>query len=230
MSDHTVKSFQNELEELQSLLIRMGGLAETQMHDAIDCLIHQDKGAAASVIEHDRKIDALELEIEQYAIKVLALRQPMADDLRITISAIKISNELERIGDLSKNIAKRALALKDPLPQSMARGIGRMGRLAQEQLHDVLDAMTTENVDQAVRVWARDEEIDSMNTSMFREVLTYMMEDPRMITMGSHLQFAAKNVERAGDHATNIAEIVYYILSGQKLVGERPKNDLSADT
>jgi len=226
--DHTVKSFDVELRRLVQEIAQMGGLAEEQLAQAIDALARRDSEAAAKVIESDRRIDTMEHDASNLAVRILALRQPMATDLREVVAAIKISSDIERIGDYAKNIAKRALQLNQLGPLRPVSSIPRMGRLAQQIVKDVLDAYVEKDAALAVAAWRRDEEIDDLYTSLFRELLTYMMEDPRNITLCIHLLFCAKNIERMGDHATNIAETVYYMVEGRPLADERPKGDTTA--
>jgi phosphate transport system protein len=230
MNDHTVKSFDEQLQALSAAVAQMGGLAEAQLAAAIDAIARRDSNAAESAVAGDARIDALQLEIEERALKLLALRQPMAVDLRDTMAAIKIANELERIGDLAKNIAKRALVLNREPPIRLTQSLGRMGKAAQNQLKQVLDAFTSRNADEAEAVWARDGEIDEIYNSLFRELLTYMMEDPRTIGLCTHLLFVAKNIERSGDHCTNIAEVVYHMVRAGHLSAARPKADTTSET
>ena len=226
MSDHIVRSFDDELGQITAEVARMGGLAEAQIGEALDCVLRRDVKLAEQVRERDKELDALEVEIERKAIRLIALRQPMANDLRHAVAALKIASNLERCGDLAKNIAKRSLVLAGAEAATpLSRSIDRLGRLVAGRLKDVLDAYTSSDLDQAVAVWKRDEEIDSHYDSLFRELLTYMMGDPKMITPGAHLLFIAKNLERIGDHATNIAEIIHYELTGQDIGAERPKMD-----
>ena len=200
MTDHTVRRFDNELRELAIRITRMGGLCEQALTDAAIALKRQDTGAAMVVIDEDMRIDGLERETEELAIQMIARRQPMAGDLREIVAAVKIAADLERIGDLAKNIAKRVVALQDQAqPARIIRGLDHISELALQQLKDVLDAYTRRDADKAVVVWRRDSDLDAVYTSIFRELLTYMMEDPRNITLCTHLLFAAKNVERIGD-------------------------------
>ncbi len=229
-SEHLVKSFEEELKRLHNLISRMGGLAETQLADAIRAVTDRDTELAAEVVEGDPKVDDLEREIDDLALKVLALRQPMASDLRSILSALKISAELERIADYAANVAKRSIALNQVAPIRPVHGIPRMGQVVKEMIKDVLDAYVSNDVDKAVRVWNRDEELDEMYSSLFRELLTYMMEDPRNITAATHLLFIAKNIERIGDHATNVAEMIYFQVKGVPLRESRPKGDASSFT
>jgi phosphate transport system protein len=210
----------------------MGGLTEAQLANAIESVSRRDSELAQRTVEQDRRIDTLEHEVEARAIRVIALRQPMATDLREVISAIKISTDLERIGDLAKNIAKRALVIQGDFetPVRLIQGIARMGRLAQGQLKSVLDACSNRDAQAAMEVWRGDEEIDEMYNSVFRELLTYMMEDPRTIGVCTHLLFIAKNIERIGDHATNIAETVSYVVTGEYVSDDRPKGDKTSST
>ncbi len=232
MTDHIVTSFSEELEQLSINVSKMGGMAEAQLQNAIDAITRRDMKLADYTIENDQKLDDLELLIEENAVELIALRQPMALDLREAMTAIKIASDLERIGDLAKNISKRSLVIFQDYetPNRLVQGLSRMGKLSLGQLKLVLDAYTNRDVDTANKVWVSDEEIDEMYNSVFRELLTYMMEDPRMIGMCTHLLFVAKNIERIGDHATNIAETVSYLVTGDRMVGERPKGDKTSTT
>ena len=224
--EHTVKAYGEELNNLTADVVRLGGLAEAQVADAVVAFARRDTGIAQGVIERDEKLDTLQAEIERKAIRLIALRQPVAQDLRRTVAAMKFSMQLERCGDLAKNIAKRCLVLADSEPLTpLTRSIERMGNLVAARLKDVLDAYTSGNLDRAVAVWARDDEVDEHYNSLFRELLTYMMADPRTINACAHLLFIAKNLERIGDHATNLAEIVYFEITGEELISERPKGD-----
>ncbi|QYF87683.1 phosphate signaling complex protein PhoU [Brevundimonas sp. PAMC22021] len=224
MNQHTVKAYGDELNQITAEIARMGGLAEAQVADAIDSVARRDVGLARSVIERDSKLDQLHRDIEKKAIRMIALRQPVASDLRRTYGAIKMASDLERTGDLAKNIAKRALVLAESEPmQPLTRSIERMGRLVSMRLRDVLDAYTASEVDRALAVWHTDDEVDEHYNALFRELLTYMMGDPRTIGACTHLLFMAKNLERIGDHATNIAETVHYEITGDDIMGERPR-------
>jgi phosphate transport system protein len=225
MTEHTVRSFSADLEELSVDLARMGGLAEDMLSDAIQAIAMRDTALADTVVARDPQIDALQVEAEKKILRLLALRQPLARDLRQTISALKIAAELERIGDLAKNIAKRAKVLDAVQPAGALKGLSRMGRLVTAQLKRVLDAYSALETDAANKVWTRDEEVDEHYQSLFRELLTYMMEDPRTISGCAHLLFVAKNLERIGDHCTNIAEEVHFLVTGEQLPTERPKVD-----
>ncbi len=230
MSEHTVKAFTEQLEMLSSTVAQMGGLAEAQLADAADAIAKRDTMLAERAISGDPDIDALQQQIEDQALKLLALRQPMAVDLRETLAAIKIASELERIGDLAKNIAKRALVLNREPPIRLTQSLARMGRASLSQLKLVLDAYSDRDAEGAETVWRNDDEIDEIYNSLFRELLTYMMEDPRTIGLCTHLLFVAKNIERAGDHATNIAETVYHMVKGGHLSSDRPKADVTSTT
>jgi phosphate transport system protein len=230
VTEHILKAFDSELEDLRRRISEMGGIAESMLADSISSLVRKDAPLAQSVITADARLDVLQREVEEHAILMIARRQPLAVDLRETISAIRISGDVERIGDLAKNISKRALAIAGQFqPQKVVAGLQHMSELAMAQLKDVLDAYVQKNSKAALDVWQRDGQIDSLNTSLFRELLTYMMEDPRNISFCTHLLFVAKNVERIGDHTTNIAETVHYLASGETLTAERPKNDRSSD-
>ena len=230
MTEHTVKAFTEQLESLATGVAQMGGLAEAQLADAVEAIAKRDTRLAESAVSGDKQIDQLQQTIEDQALKLLALRQPMAVDLRETLAAIKIASELERIGDLAKNIAKRAIVLNREPPIRLAQSLARMGRQALAQLKLVLDAYSDRDAAAAEAVWRQDGEIDETYNSLFRELLTYMMEDPRTIGLCTHLLFVAKNIERAGDHATNIAEVVYHMVSGGHLATERPKADTTSET
>jgi phosphate transport system protein len=206
----------------------MGGLAETQLATAIEALTRRDTALAEQVVLGDAAIDALEEELAERAVRLLALRQPMATDLREVIAALKISSDVERIGDYAANVAKRVMTLNQ-IPQiPHANSVPRMAKLAQNIIKDTLDAYATRDAERAIDAWHRDAEVDEMYTGLFRELLTYMMEDPRNITPSTHLLFIAKNIERIGDHATNVAETIHYLVTGQRMVGGRPKGDTTS--
>jgi phosphate transport system protein len=231
VTDHTVRSYEEELKLLDTKIAQMGGLAEEVLGHAIDALLRRDPGLAEATIDADKKIDLMEREIEEHAITIIARRQPMAIDLRQIMTSIRIAVDLERIGDLSKNIAKRALAIaEEQHPKQLMLGLRHMGVTAMEQLHDVLDAYSERNPEKALKVWTRDDELDSMYNSIFRELLTYMMEDPRNIGLCTHLLFGAKNLERIGDHATNVAETIHFLVYAASFPDERPKSDVTSLT
>lgn len=230
MQEHIVTSFEEALDSINECLARMGGLAEKQLADSIEAITRRDRSLAEQTVASDRQIDALEVDIEAQALRLIALRQPMAIDLRETVSAIKISSDLERIGDLAKNIAKRALAVEQASPGRAMQGLERMGRQVLNQLKEVLDAYAQRDHERALVVWRRDEEIDEMYNSLFRELLTYMMEDPRTISLCTHLLFVAKNLERIGDHSTNIAETIQFLVTGDPFSEDRPKGDTTSVT
>ena len=230
MSEHIVKSFTEQLEALTNAVAQMGGLTENQFGNAIEAIARRDTSLADAAVSSDVRIDQLQQAVEEQALKVLALRQPMAVDLRDTLAAIKIAAELERIGDYAKNIGKRALVLNREPPIRLTQSLARMGRQCLAQLKAVLDAYSHRDAKAAEQVWLHDEEIDGLYNSLFRELLTYMMEDPRMIGLCTHLLFVAKNIERAGDHATNIAEVVYHMVRAGHLAINRPKADTTSET
>jgi phosphate transport system protein len=224
MNQHTVKAYGDELSQLNAEVVRLGGLAEAQVADAVDSVARRDVALAQAVIQRDERLDDIQRDIERRSIRLIALRQPMAADLRSTVAALKISLSLERTGDLAKNIAKRALILADSEPMSpLTKSIERMGKLVTGRLKDVLDAYTAGELDRAMNVWSRDDEVDEHYNAIFRELLTYMMADPRTIGPCTHLLFMAKNLERIGDHATNLAEIIHYELTGEEVTAERPR-------
>jgi phosphate transport system protein len=221
---HTVKAYGDELNQLTAEVARMGGLAEAQVADAVDSVARRDVALARAVVDRDARLDAMHRDIERKAIRLIALRQPVASDLRRTLASMKLAVDLERTGDLAKNIAKRGLILAEGEPmQPLTRSIERMGKLVSMRLRDVLDAYAAAEIDRAIAVWNTDDEVDEHYNALFRELLTYMMGDPRTITAGTHLLFMAKNLERIGDHATNIAETIYYEITGQEFMGERPR-------
>ncbi len=229
-SDHIVKSYDEELNHLNEALLQMGGLAEANLSAAIEAVATRDVELANRVRGEDAKIDDLEFQVDQMAVRLLALRQPMAKDLRNVIAALKISAALERIGDYAANVAKRSIALSESRAVRPAGNIPRMGQMVQRMIKDVLDAYTQGNAEKAKEVWLRDQDVDDLYNSLFRELLTYMMEDPRNITPCTHLLFIAKNIERIGDHCTNIAEIIYFMVIGKPLTDERPKGHDAAFT
>jgi phosphate transport system protein len=228
-SDHTTKAFDVDLQELKRLIAEMGGRVERQLHSAISALIRRDCEMGQRVVLTDAMLDALQQEIEEKAITTIATRQPMAVDLREVVAVLRIANDLERIGDLAKNIAKRVAVLdQEEIPRQARRGLAHMMDIAIGLLTDVLDAFVSADSAKAAAIRSRDEEIDMMYTSLFRELLTYMMEDSGIVAAGVHLLFCAKNIERAGDHVTNIAESVYYMVEGHTFAEERRKADTTS--
>jgi phosphate transport system protein len=229
--EHIVHSYDAELNQLQNMIAEMGGLAEMQLARAIAALVKYDSDAANDIVEKDRRIDELEDAIDELAVRLIAKRQPMAGDLRTIITGLKVSANLERIGDYAKNIAKRtvtistATGLRGPIAT-----IARMAALVQSMIKNVLDAYIAHDAEKADDVRARDQEVDQIHSGLFRELLTYMMEDPRNITPCTHLLFIAKNIERVGDHVTSVAEQIHYMVHGELPLGERPKQDLSSFT
>jgi phosphate transport system protein len=223
--EHVVKSYGQELAYLDSVITEMGGMAESQLAGAIEAVTRRDTAYATRVIEADVAVDALERSVESLVVRLIALRQPMARDLRQILAALKIASDLERIGDYATNIAKRAVLLAQDMPATPTHAIPRMGRLAQAMVKDMFDAYVERDAEKALAVWIRDEELDEMYTSLFRELLSYMIEDPRNVAGCAHLLFMAKNLERIGDHTTNIAETLYFLVNGRPLDRVRPKGD-----
>lgn len=226
--EHTAKAFDSDLQELTRLVAEMGGLAERQIMESVDALVRRDVSTASRVVASDGEIDKLQRDLEAHAVLTIARRQPMAVDLRQIVGAMRTATDLERIGDLAKNNAKRVMQLdSDFNPLQLIRGLEHMTDLVATQLKSVLDAYAAHDVPAAMAVWKGDEEVDAICTSLFRELLTYMMEDPRNIGFCIHLMFCAKNIERIGDHATNIAETVFYMIEGQQMRDQRPKGDMT---
>jgi phosphate transport system protein len=231
MSEHIVAAYDDELTGIAGHIAEMGGLAERMLVDSVTALVRGDTQLAQAVIANDLRLDALQRRVEEASISLIARRQPMAKDLREVVTALRVSIDMERIGDLAKNIAKRVAALDGHFhPKRLALGVEHIAEIALEQVKSVIDAFTSKDATAALAVRDRDNEIDQMYTSLFRELLTYMMEDPRNITFCTHLLFCAKNIERIGDHATNIAENVYYQVTGQQLADDRQKLDESSLT
>lgn len=226
LTDHIVKSFDDQLKQLGTILVQMGTMVESQLQQAIEALISHNLKQAARIVDQDHQIDVLDQNVSQLAVKILALRQPMAQDLREVVSSLKISSDLERMGDYAANVAKRIPALPEIITnKQIISGLSRMGKAVQQIVKNVLDSYINKNTDRALQAWRQDEEVDALYTSIFRELLTYMMEDIRTIGGCIHLLFIAKNIERIGDHATNIAETVYFMVHGSHIQGERPKSD-----
>jgi phosphate transport system protein len=224
---HTVKSFDEDIAQLRAVITRMGGLCESQIAESVDALMSRNAEAAQIIIENDRRLDALEAEAEALAVRIIALRAPLADDLREIVSALKIAGVLERIGDYAKNIAKRSAVVAQSQPVGPAVIIPEMARLVVEIIRDTLDAFVDRDPVKALALLQRDQQVDEYYNSLFRALLTFMMENPHYITPSTHLLFVAKNLERIGDHATSVAEMVYYSVTGQR-PAERPKNDFTS--
>ncbi|MFN3131538.1 MULTISPECIES: phosphate signaling complex protein PhoU [unclassified Roseibium] len=226
MSEHTVTAYDDELNVMAGRIAEMGGLAEKAFAEAVSALVSGDTDLARRVIDQDRRLDALHQDVEEGLIAMIVRRQPMGQDLREITAASRIANDLERVGDLAKNVAKRAIAIDNDIQsKKLAIGVEHMTELALGQLKKVLDAYTGRNAEAARHVQEADAEVDAIYTSLFRELLTYMMEDPRVITSCVHLLFCAKNIERIGDHATNIAENVFFMVTGERLPEDRTKVD-----
>ncbi len=224
MAGHTVKSYDRELDTIERLIAEMGGVAEKMVVDAVDALAGANKGLAQQVVAADLRLDGLQRETEELAVLTIARRQPMAVDLRELIGAIRVAGDLERVGDLAKNIAKRAIKIsaESRIPRAIL-GLRHMNEVATELLKDALDAYAQRNVERARAAWERDIDLDTLEDSVFRDLLTHMMEDPRNISLCAHLLFCSKNIERIGDHATNIAETVVYLVTGEAMPSERPR-------
>jgi phosphate transport system protein len=225
--EHVVKAYEEQLRRLRDMVSRMGGLAERQVADSVTALVRRDAALAAEVVARDVSLDQLEREIEGFCVRLLALRQPMAADLRLIVASMKVANDLERIGDYARNGAKRSIIVIQQPGLGSMNGFARMATLVQENLKAAIDALVTDDAEGAKRVWAADAPVDDVYSGIFREMLTFMIEDPRNITAATHLLFIAKNLERIGDHATNIAETVHYSVLGDSLLDDRPKSDNS---
>lgn len=223
---HTIKAFDQELDQLRATISEMGGLAEAAIRESMEALVRRDGGAVAAIVERDRKIDALEVEVERQAVQIIALRAPMADDLRDVVAALKIAGVVERIGDYAKNIAKRVASVEDSKIRAISL-LPEMARIAGEMVRDVLDAFAARDADKAAAVCERDAAVDDFYNSIFRSLLTHMMENPHNITPATHLLFVAKNLERIGDHATNVAEMVYFAATGQHLADRQKGADVT---
>src|SRR5262249_52322412 len=226
---HTTKVFDSDLQELARAIAEMGGLAERQITEAIEALTTRDSGRAQRIITADPTIDIMQRNIEERAVETIARRQPVADDLRQVIGILRIANEIERIGDLAKNIGKRVIAINgEDMPRTSMSGVNHMASLMLAQLGDVLDSFARRDVAKAVEVWTRDQHIDKLCTSLSQQLLADMIENPIGAPLGAHLMFCTKNLERMGDHATNIAEAVHYMVKGKTLLRERPKADFTS--
>ena len=220
---HTVKSYEEEMQSLNDNLVMMGSLTESQMADAMSAVIKVDKESVDKIVKSDGKINELRSIIDNQITTVLVKRAPMAVDLRITISTMKISHDLERIGDLAKSVAKKVKPLPVDLPDELTASLRRLGDLVQKQLKDVLDAYLNKSKDKAIEIWRKDEQVDDLTNLAMNEVATYLQKDKKNLKMATHLLFVTKNIERAGDHITNIAESLYYLIEGEYLEGARPK-------
>jgi phosphate transport system protein len=229
-NEHILKRYDNELRQLTATVAKMGGMAEAQLAAAIEAVAGRDSELAARVVEGDDQVDLLETEIDSMVMRMLALRQPMADDLRDIMSARRVAAELERIADYASNVAKRSIVLSQMPALKLAQSIVRMGALTQAMIKDVLDAYAAGDADKALAVWQRDKDVDDIHNNLFRVLLTYMMEDPRAISTCTHLLFMAKNIERIGDHITNIAEMIYYSVRGEPMKRARAKGDVTSLT
>ena len=221
---HTVKSFDDDISQLRSIITRMGGLCELQISAAVDALVTRNVDAAMQVVADDKRIDALEAEAEALAVRIIALRAPLAGDLREIVAALKIAGVLERMGDYAKNIAKRASALAQAPPIEPVVIVPEMARAVVGMIRDVLDAFVDRDADLARAVCLRDKQVDDFYNSLFRSLLTFMMENPHYITPSTHLLFVAKNLERIGDHATSVGEMVHFAVTGEHIL-DRPKSD-----
>ena len=222
-SGHTVKSYEEEMQSLNDNLVMMGSLTENQMADAMAAVIKVDKESVDKIVKNDGKINELRTTIDNQITNVLVKRAPMATDLRITISTMKISHDLERIGDLAKSVAKKVKPLPVDLPDELIGSLRRLGDLVQKQLKDALDAYLNKSKDKAIEIWKKDEQVDDLTNLAMNEVATYLQKDKKNLEMATHLLFVTKNIERAGDHITNIAESLYYLIEGEYLEGARPK-------
>ena len=229
--DHIVKDFNEELSQLDNLLAEMGGLCEAQLSKAMEAMVKRDVDLASAVIEGDRRIDDLEKQVDSLAINLIALRQPMAADLRMIIASLKVANNLERVGDYAKNIGKRTIALsKSPVISNTTNSIQRMSTMVEGMIKNALDALINRDSQRAKDVRISDQEVDQMHSSLFKELLTFMAEDPESISTCTHLLFVAKNLERVGDHMTSVAEQIVFIVEGEILDDERPKKDKTSST
>ena len=220
---HTVKSYEEEMQSLNDNLVMMGSLTENQMADAMAAVIKVDKESVDKIVKNDGKINELRSTIDNQITTVLVKRAPMAVDLRITISTMKISHDLERIGDLAKSVAKKVKPLPVDLPDELIGSLRRLGDLVQKQLKDALDAYLNRSKDKAIEIWKKDEQVDDLTNLAMNEVATYLQKDKKNLEMATHLLFVTKNIERAGDHITNIEESLYYLIEGEYLEGARPK-------
>lgn len=221
---HTVKSYEEELKNLNNNIVKMGTLCEEALRKSINALITNNADEADKIIKNDEEIDKFENLIEQQVVNLIALRQPLAIDLRETVTALKISSDLERIGDLSKNIAKRSLLLSSNLSKNLIDILNTLSENVQKQLKLVIDSYLERSSSMAINVWESDEKIDNLTNQCMQASIDFLKEDPKNLQNGTHLLFVSKNLERMGDHTTNIAEQVYFLVKGEYLEGDRPKN------
>jgi phosphate transport system protein len=226
--EHIIKSYDDELTRLTGEIVRMGELAVSQLEASIDVVERRDERAAQRVVDNDEAIDSLEQEISHDVVRLLALRSPMAGDLRNVFAALRIAADIERIGDYAANVAKRSIPLSMVAPITATGSLGHLAELAATEVRTVLAAYRDRDAESAYQVWKDDADLDDAYTALFRQLLTYMMEDPRNITPCTHLLFMAKNIERIGDHATNIAENVWFLVHGEPLTAQRNKRDLTS--
>ncbi len=224
-AQHIVRSYEQELNQLRGLIVEMGGIVESQVVSATRAVIDRDTDAATEAVEADPKVDALERDIEQFVVRLLALRQPVADDLRRIIGALKVSDDLERIGDYAANVAKRSIVLIQAPPSFSLAGLAHMAELVRRNLHNMVTALDDSDAAVAAEVWQADKAVDDMYNVVFRELMTYMLENGHNITPCTHLLFVARSLERIGDHTTNVAETMYYATTGKELSGPRPKTE-----
>lgn len=220
LANHIVSGYDDDLNQLSAALAELGGLVETMTSDSVRCIKKRDSDLAKKVIAMDERANALQEQIDEDALRLMALRHPMAADLRRTIGAIRCAVDLERVGDLAEGIARRAISINEEDKIELAKGVGRIGKLVKRQVSGALDALLREDADKALQIWLADEDVDEMYNAIFRELLTYMMGDPRTITACASFLFVAKNLERIGDHATNICESVYFTVHGKQLVND----------
>ena len=220
---HTVKSYEEEMQSLNDNLVKMGSLTEAQIADAMNAVIKVDKDSVDKIVKNDGSINELRSIIDEQITTVLVKRAPMAVDLRITLSTLKISHDLERIGDLAKSIAKKVKPLPIDLPDELIGSLRRLGDLVQKQLKEVLDAYLNKSKDKSIEIWKKDEQVDDLTNLAMNEVANYLQSDKKNLEIATHLLFVTKNIERAGDHITNIAESLYYLIEGEYLEGARPK-------
>lgn len=223
MSEHIVTSYESQLQNLNNTIIKMGALAESQFADSVMTLQKNNPDIVDRIVGKDERLDDFEKKLESLVIDLIALRQPLAIDLRETVSSMKISSELERVGDLSKNIAKRSLALKLPIENAIFKDLKNCAELVQKNLKLAMDAYAKRSADSALEVWVKDQNIDNIISALMEEILKFMKLNKKNLEDGTHLLFVAKNIERIGDHATNIVEQIYFLIRGAQIKGERPK-------